>query len=148
MQIRKSALQEIPRDIFSASCVFNSSLVSLGIWIFCDSLQHCLRPSSPVIDQWNVLVSAAYLTPFYILFQNCLCLIVAVVKTKLPHLSHRIPVRICWMRIIIIGWTSTVLNSYSANWSLVVVIVVLINFKITFYFVKSVPLLSVTWTIP
>lgn len=53
MQIWKSTLQEFPRGVFSAWYDFNSSLVSLGIWIICESLQNCLRPSSPVIDQWT-----------------------------------------------------------------------------------------------
>lgn len=68
MQIWKSALQEISRDIFSAWYDFNSSLVSLGIWIICESFQNCLRPSSPVIDQWTVVKYLFLCFLFYYFF--------------------------------------------------------------------------------
>lgn len=70
MQIWKSALQEIPRGIFSAWYDFNSSLVSLGIWIICESFQNCLRSSSPVIDQWTGIMNLLMQLFFFFLTQT------------------------------------------------------------------------------
>lgn len=143
MQIWKSALQEFPRGVFSAWYDFNSSLVGLGIWIICELFQNCLRPSSPVIDQWTGIMN--FFMQLFFLTQTPLFFLISELPVSdcgncenetppplPPHPSEDLLNEDHNHRLEFIYF------SYLQPWLLINDCdnMVLINFKITYFFAK------------